>query len=605
MSGWWLYMLVKSFKKILFILTPHERKRAIQLFIMILIMALLDTIGIASIWPFISVITNPSLIETNVILQNMFQAASIFGVKNNHQFLFILGLLVFVMIIISLLFKTLTTYAQIRFVQMREYSIANRLMKKYLNQSYSWFLGQNSSDLTKNIITEAGHLIGGAIRPLLELIVRVCVTASILFLLFIANPKLALLVGFSLTTVYAIIFFLTRKFLKDIGKKRLESNELRFKALSEAFGAIKEIKVRGAEKNFNINFSNSAEIFAGTTSSSQIIAQLPRFILEIIAFGGIVLITLYLMNQAGSLNDAIPIISLYAFAGFRLMPAFQQIFFSISQLSFVGASLDKLYDDFKNLDLKDQNQDPKILSFNETIVLKNIYYNYPKSTKPFLKNINLTINAKSTVGLIGVTGSGKTTIADIILGLLTPQKGTLEIDGKVITDQNVSSWQRSIGYVPQHIYLSDDTVAANIAFGHSPENIKQDLIEKSAKIANLHKFVMDKLPKQYLTTIGERGIKLSGGERQRIGIARALYHNPQLLILDEATSALDDQTQQAVMDAIDNLDKNFTIILIAHRLVTLKKCDKIILLENGEIKKEGKYEELIKSDKNLSFTANS
>jgi ABC-type multidrug transport system fused ATPase/permease subunit len=596
---------MQTIKKLLFILTPQERKRAIQLLIMILIMALLDTIGIASIWPFISVITNPSLIETNVILQNLFRASSIFGVKNNQQFLFILGLLVLVLMIISLLFKTLTTYVQIRFVQMRAYSIENRLMKKYLNQPYSWFLDQNSSELAKNILTEAGHLIGGGIRPLIELIVRVCVTATILFLLFIVNPKLALLVGFSLTTVYAIIFFLTRKFLKDLGKKRLESNELRFKIISEAFGAIKEVKVRGVEKSFNINFSNTAEIFAGTTSSSQIVAQLPRFFLEIIAFGGIVLITLYLMDQAGSLNDAIPTIILYAFAGFRLMPAFQQIFFSISQLSFVGPSLDKLYDDFKNLKSKDENQDPKILSFNKTIALKNIHYNYPKSTKVFLKNINLTINAKSTVGLIGVTGSGKTSIIDIILGLLIPQKGTLEIDGKVITDQNVSSWQRSIGYVPQNIYLSDDTVAANIAFGHSPENINQDLIEKSSKIANLHEFVMDKLPKQYLTTIGERGIKLSGGERQRIGIARALYHNPQLLILDEATSALDDQMQQAVMDAIDNLDKNLTIILIAHRLVTLKKCDKIILLENGEIKKEGKFEELIKSNKNFYSVDNS
>ena len=196
-------------------------------------------------------------------------------------------------------------------------------------------------------------------------------------------------------------------------------------------------------------------------------------------------------------------------------------------------------------------------------------------------------------------------MVDIILGLLVPQKGTLEIDGKIITDQNVSTWQRSIGYVPQNIYLCDDTVAANIAFGCSSENINQDLIEKSSKIANLHQFVMDKLPSQYLTKIGERGIKLSGGERQRIGIARALYHNPQLLILDEATSALDDQTQQAVMDAIDNLDKNLTIILIAHRLDTMKKCDKIILIENGEIKKEGKFEELIKSNKNFYSADNS
>ena len=221
-----------------------------------------------------------------------------------------------------------------------------------------------------------------------------------------------------------------------------------------------------------------------------------------------------------------------------------------------------------------------------------------------LKDISLSIPAKSTVGLVGTTGSGKTTMVDIILGLLEPQKGTLEVDGKIITKQNSRSWQRSIGYVPQHIYLTDNSIAANIAFGVEPKDINQDLVEKASKIANLHNYVINELPKQYHTTIGERGVRLSGGQRQRIGIARALYHESKVLILDEATSALDNQTEKIVMDAIKNLSKDITIILITHRLNTVKNCDKIYLLKNGEIKNEGTFEELINVDEDFRKNAN-
>jgi ABC-type multidrug transport system fused ATPase/permease subunit len=233
-----------------------------------------------------------------------------------------------------------------------------------------------------------------------------------------------------------------------------------------------------------------------------------------------------------------------------------------------------------------KNQEQKILSFNKEINLLNIFYNYPDTARVALKNINLKIPAKSTVAFVGPTGSGKTTTIDIILGLLEPQRGTLEVDGTVITNQNLRSWQRSIGYVPQHIYLTDDSIAANIAFGLEKKDIDYDIIEKVSKIANLHNFITNELPKQYQTTIGECGIKLSGGQRQRIGIARALYHNPQVLIFDEATSALDYQTEKVVMDAVNNLSSNITIILIAHRLEIVKNCDIIFNLENGELKEQ-------------------
>jgi ABC-type multidrug transport system fused ATPase/permease subunit len=310
------------------------------------------------------------------------------------------------------------------------------------------------------------------------------------------------------------------------------------------------------------------------------------------------------MALTGSFNSALPVISLYVFAGYRLMPALQQIYSSFTQLTFVGPSLDKLTSDIKNLKPFNENQDKGVLSLNKAITLKNIHYEYPNASRTALKNINLSILAKSTVGIVGATGSGKTTTVDIILGLLEPQKGALEVDGKVITQHNSRSWQRSIGYVPQHIYLSDDTIAANIAFGVEPHDIDLIAVEKAAKIANLHNFLIDELPEQYQTTIGERGVRLSGGQRQRIGIARALYYNPNILILDEATSALDSQTEKAVMDAVNNLRKDITIIIIAHRLATIKKCDKIFLLEKGQIKNEGTFEELKNVNENFRLNVN-
>jgi len=551
---------MQTIKKILFILSYRERRNAGLLFIMILIMALLDMIGVASILPFMAVLTNPDIVQTNIILGKMFQASSVFNVENNQQFLYFLGVLVFVLLVASLAFKALTTYLQIRFVQMREYSIGKRLVEGYLHQPYNWFLSRHSADLGKTILSEVSQVIGNGMNPLMEVIAKGMVSIALIVLLIVADPKLALIVGFSIGGAFGLIFYFTRSFLDRIGKERLKSNQLRFTAVSEAFGAAKEVKVGGIEQIYIKRFSDSAKSFAQTAASAAIIRQLPRFILEIIAFGGIMLVILYLMAQTGSFNNALPIISLYVFAGYRLMPALQQTYSALSQLTFAGASLNALSDEIKNIKPYKSNQAQGALSLNKEITLKNIYYNYPNSSRTALKDINLSIPAKSTVGLVGSTGCGKTTTVDIILGLLEAQKGTLEVDGQIISKQNSRAWQRSLGYVPQQIYLSDDTVAANIAFGVDTKDINLEAVERASKIANLHEFVINELPKNYQTTIGERGVRLSGGQRQRIGIARALYHEPQILILDEATSALDNETEKVVMDAVNNIGNDINYL---------------------------------------------
>lgn len=584
---------MKTLNKILFLLTPEERKRAILLLTMILIMALLDTIGVASIMPFIAVLTNPGIVEKNLFLQFLYEKSKIFGISNVDEFIIFLGILVFFVLIISLSFKSLTIYAQLRFAQMREHSIGKRLLESYLSQPYSWSLSRNSADFSKTILSEVNLIIQQAITPMITLLANGAVAIAILILLIIVDPYIALLIICTLGLAYWIIYKLIRKYLKNIGEERLKVNQLRFTSVNEVFGAGKEVKLGGLESTYIDKFGKTSKIFAKHQASMKVLAQLPRYGIEAIGFGGMILFTLYYLLQSNSFSNALPLIALYAFGGYRILPALQQSYNSISNLRFAGPALDNLCEELK---LNRKNLSKKFINtlpFEKNIILKNISYNYPNTKQTSIKNINMEISACSIIGLVGATGSGKTTTADILLGLLEPQGGKLEVDGKVINDNNLKSWQKCIGYVPQHIFLSDDTIAANIALGFDLNNIDHNAIEKSAKVANLHEFITNELPEGYKTIIGERGVRLSGGQRQRLGIARAIYTNPKVLVLDEATSALDNLTEKFIMDSINKLRKNTTIILIAHRLTTIKNCDKIFLLEDGKLTNQGSYEELI------------
>ena len=591
---------MQMLKKLLALLTPPERKRTGFLMGMILVMAFLDMLGVASVLPFMAVLANPELVQTNAALNTAFTLSRHIGIHTSEQFLFALGVLVFVLLVASLAFKALTTYAQNRFALMREYSIGKRLMEGYLHQTYSWFLNRHSADLGKTILSEVSTVINNGIIPLMTLMAQSTVALALLILLIIVDPFLALSVGVVLGLTYAGIFAVTSGWLKRLGQARIDANQERFTAVSEAFGAAKEVKVGGLEQAYIQRFAKPAKIYAKCLATAQVIAQLPRFALEAIAFGGMLLVMLYLMAKSGSFASALPIIALYAFAGYRLMPALQQIYGAFTQLRFVGPALEALLQDLLSLQAANaQHGHLSPLPLTQAITLNHVSYRYPNAPQPALKDINLSIPVHSSVGFVGATGSGKTTTVDVILGLLEPQEGSLNIDGQPITTVNRRKWQRAIGYVPQHIYLADDSVAANIAFGVNVKDIDQQAVERAAKIANLHEFVVNDLPQGYVTTVGERGVRLSGGQRQRIGIARALYHNPQVLILDEATSALDSLTEQAVMEAVNNLGHDITIILIAHRLSTVRQCDQIYLLERGEVKASGTFGELTQANKSF------
>jgi ABC-type multidrug transport system fused ATPase/permease subunit len=595
-----------TLKKLLALLTRPERKRAGLLMGMILVMAFLDMLGVASILPFMAVLANPELVQTNALLNAAFTTSRHIGIHTTQQFLFALGVLVFVLLVTSLAFKALTTYAQTRFALMREYSIGKLLVEGYLHQPYSWFLNRHSADLGKTILSEVSSVIGNGMLPLMTLMAQSMVALALLILLLIVDPLLALSVGVVLGLVYVGIFAVMSGWLKRLGQARTRANKERFTAVSEAFGAAKEVKVGRLEQAYIKRFSAPANSYAQSEASARVIAQLPRYALEAIAFGGMLLVMLYLMAKSGSFASALPIIALYAFAGYRLLPALQQIYQAFTQLRFAGPALDALHQDLMSLQAADaQHGHIEPLALTQAITLKHVSYRYPNALHPALKGIDLSIPAHSTVGFVGATGSGKTTTVDVILGLLEPQEGHLIVDGQPITAAYRRQWQRAIGYVPQHIYLADDSVAANIAFGVPAKDIDPQAVERAAKIANLHEFVVNDLPRGYATTVGERGVRLSGGQRQRIGIARALYHNPQVLILDEATSALDNLTEQSVMEAVNNLGHDITIILIAHRLSTVRQCDQIYLLERGEVKASGTYDQLTENSQQFKAMAGS
>jgi ABC-type bacteriocin/lantibiotic exporter with double-glycine peptidase domain len=581
-------------RKVLILLSPRERRDACLLVALILVMAALDVIGVASVMPFMAVLANPDAVEANKYLS---AAYARFGFANKEQFLFFLGLMVFVALVSSILFKALTTWALLRYTHMREYSLGIRLVAGYLRQPYEWFLSRHSADLSKSVLSEVQEVVVGALIPLLQLLAQGAVVIALLMLLILADPLLALYIGVGLGVGYGGLYMLLRRRLARLGKEREEANRSRFEILSEAFGGIKELKLAGLEEVLIRRYKQPAKQCAKSITAAQLAKQLPRYALEIIAFGGMLLVVLYLMRTRGSFEGALPLIALYAFGSYRLMPALQQVYAHMATLRFAEPALNNLYADLVQIAPAQSGESILTpLSVEKSIALREVTYAYPNSQVAAVHNLSLEIPARATVGLVGSTGSGKTTTVDIILGLLLPYSGRLEIDGVPIGPDNLRAWQRNLGYVPQHIYLAADTVAGNIAFGVPREEIDLSAVERAARIANLHDFVVNDMPQGYNTQVGERGVCLSGGQRQRVGIARALYHKPQVLVLDEATSALDNLTEQSVMEAVHNLSHEVTIIIIAHRLSTVRECDCIYILEKGGLVGEGNYDELVRDN---------
>ncbi|GMT39392.1 MAG: ABC transporter ATP-binding protein [bacterium] len=599
--------MIDTFRKIRDLLDARERRNALILFVMMLFMGLFEVVGVVSIMPFIAVLAKPDVVYTNSYLSATYQ---FFGFSTTNNFLLFLGGMLFVLVVGSLAFTALTKWVTVRYVQMRNYSLSCRLLQGYLERPYSFFLNRHSADLGKTVLSEVSGVIGKGLMPAMELVANVIVAALIISLVVAVDPMVAAIALVVLGGAYATIYLSLRSYLTRIGVDRVSGTRQCYQIAQEALGGIKDVKVLGLEKGYIHSFQNPAMRLARINTKLKFISEVPQFAMQAIVYGGMLIILLALMvARDGDLAAVLPLIALYAFAGSRLNPALQTIYRSFTILRFSKHALDTLHRDLVEIGsiggaasiINDRSHG--LLRLQSELQLDNITYSYPQAEHPALIDLSLTIPAKTTVGLVGSTGAGKTTVVDIIMGLLVSQQGEMRVDGIPITGGAIRDWQNNLGYVPQHIFLTDDTVAANIAFGTPPNEIDQDAVERAARIADLHHFVMEELPNGYQTMVGERGIRLSGGQRQRIGIARALFHDPDVLVLDEATSALDNLTEKAVMDAVHNLGHRKTIILIAHRLSTVRECDVIFLLEHGKLKASGTFTELVERDESFSLMA--
>lgn len=566
--------MTADLRKLWAIFTPAERRRSLAMLVLVILMAGAETAGVLSIMPFLSVLARPEIIQENALLLD---AYSRFGFADWHAFITALGAASIVLVVGSSAFKTVTLHTINRFVFLLRHSISARILSRYLQQPYEFFLSHNSAELSRNVLSEVDQLQGGLIQPLAQLIAQGAVVFAMLVLLVAYNPWIALAAIAVVGTLYGSIYALVRRRLGRIGELRQQANGQRFKACNEALGGIKDVLVTHSASVYEQQFARASREFSRHQANAQTLSQSPLYMVEAVGYTGLILLALLLMAQRGDIAQVLPALGLYGFAAYRMLPSVQIMYRGFAQLKFSSAALDALHAGLSLPERKPADASGAMLAPRKEIRLEGIRYAYPGSPdKPVLEDLHLTIPACASTGIAGPSGTGKTTLMDLLLGLLTPQEGSILIDDMPITHANVADWQRAVGYVPQHIFLADMSVARNIAFGIPPAQIDQQAVERAARTAQIHEFIANELPLGYDTPIGERGIRLSGGQRQRIGIARALYRDPPVLFFDEATSALDNSTEAAVTETIAHLSKNKTVVIIAHRETSLKKVSLLI-----------------------------
>jgi len=590
--------MVKVVKTLLDLLTPRERRNLYLLFGAVLLMAGLEVVSVASIMPFLSVAADPASVHENTYLSWAYETL---GFAHTNNFLIALGLGALAALVVSNAFIVFTTWMLQQYVWGCNHSISRRLLRSYLCQSYEYFLTHNSSEFGKNILQEVKEVTGQMMMPALRGGAKAVIAVAITGFLVLVDPVVAIMVTLILGTAYSGMYYFVRDQLDQAGAVRVESNTERYQYVTEAFEGIKQVKLRGKENTFLNQYDDPSKLYAHAQAHYRVIKRIPRYILEAVAFGGIILIAIYLIAVQDNIRQVIPMLGLYAFAGYRLMPALQQAFKGLASTRFNIAALKNIHEDLQKhvavaapmstTDMGDATKSP--LTLSDRLVMENVSFTYPGAEEPAIQKLSLEVPAHTTMGFVGKTGSGKTTTVDLILGLLRPQHGIISVDGTPLRNDSINRrWQHNIGYVPQQIYLADDTVARNIAFGVPEEDIDMDAVFDAARRAHIYNFAEDELPEGWKTEVGERGVKLSGGQRQRIGIARALYHRPSVLVFDEATSALDQATERSVMEAIYSLEGKHTMLIIAHRLSTVKRADNVVMLEHGRKVGEGTYDEL-------------
>ncbi|MEH7129317.1 ABC transporter ATP-binding protein [Neobacillus drentensis] len=581
-----------TIKKLRVLLSKRDKKKLLLLFFMMILAAIFETVGIGLIVPFVGIVTNPTIIQKQPFISNVYQLLNFQSTNTFILFAVVCLLIVYIVKNAYLLFFYSVQY---RVILNQKVKLSRTMFKLYLTKPYIFHLQRNSAELLRNVNGEVAKVFDGILLAGFQLLTEILIMTFILTLLIVTAPIATLTSGILLGGSVLIFFRIFRNKITHLGIENQNVSREMIKWVNQGLGASKEIKVSGKESYFVNSYAKQSQIMANNTIYKNTLDQIPRLFIETLLVSVVLITMVIIVFQGTNTSTLVATMSLFAMAAFRMMPSINRIVATITSIRFSQPALTVVYKDLikdnngKNPIQEDATIEQKYEKLNKgekifrnSIKLENVYFRYPNQKEYSIKNLSLTIPIGHSVAFVGTSGAGKTTIVDIILGLFEPEKGRIVVDGEDLNEL-MPIWKNKIGYIPQSIYLSDETIRNNVAFGINDKDIDDFAVQKAIEDAQLKDFI-DTLPEGINTIVGERGVRLSGGQRQRIGIARALYHNPEIIFLDEATSALDNETEKEIMKAIDCLKGEKTLIIIAHRLSTIENCDIVFKVDKGKLK---------------------
>jgi ABC-type multidrug transport system fused ATPase/permease subunit len=573
-------------RRVLFLSRPYGRAKLFFIFSLSFAQALFQVIGVTSIFPFLALAADPDRIRRSHFGTRFL---GMFPPMENRQLLLAAGVIAIAGLLVSNVVNLLAEYARTRYAQNFGHWLRIRLLRQIASQPYIYFLQRNSGNLLKKILGDVTNYTTGVLLPLLDTVARVLTAVLLLVTLFLVQPVIAVSAAVVLGGFYVITFRLLTRKRREVDENLRVSVGALFCEAQQMLGGIKPVKVHRAEEHFLSRFAKHSAVLAKMSARLPVLGNSARYLVEPLAFGGLVVAVLLLAARGRDFSDILPNLGVMALAGYRLLPSLQLLYSQLTQISSMRHAVDEVYDEFVAVETdrsisaaisSDVLARAKPLRWSDSITFREISFRYPAVSRPALDGISLTVAKNTSVGVIGPTGSGKSTLVDLLLGLYQPTGGEILIDGRPLTPALVPAWQASIGYVPQDIFLIDDTIARNVAFGLPDDEIDPERLREACATAQILDFIGAELRDGFDTIVGERGIRLSGGQRQRIGLARALYHRPSLLVLDEATSALDVATEAKLLDALRGLAGKLTMVVAAHRLSAVANCDQLVDLAN-------------------------
>jgi ATP-binding cassette subfamily C protein len=570
--------MLELIRKLRYLLTPRERWQAGLLFVLMTGGAVLEMVGVGAIPAFVALLSDPEAARDLPVLGPQIEGLD----ELAPETLVLYGALVLLAVyLVKNSYLAVLSVIQSRYVFNRQVRIGGKLFAAYLHSPYPFHLQRNTAELLRNANTESMQVVGAGLMPLMMLTMEGLTVTAILLLLLAVEPLASLVALVILGGTTVLFLRLVRRRVQHHGEQIQYRYGKMIQAVNEGLGGIKVTKVLGRERQFLQTYAAHAGLYARAGRVRQVLIEVPRLFLETAAVGGLLGVAVLLLAQGRPSTEIVPTLALLAVAVVRMLPSFNRITGAITMIRFGKFAVGVVHDDLRQLDRGGAGDPAAPLPFHEAIRLDDITYQYPGAAEPSLRGVSLEIPKGSVVGFVGPTGAGKTTLVDVILGLLDPTDGRVLVDGRDLHGRE-AAWQRQAGYVPQDVYLADDTIRNNVAFGLADADIDETALWRAVDAAQAREFV-ERLPGGLDTVVGERGVRLSGGQRQRLGIARALYHDPEVLVLDEATSALDHDTERAVMDAVEHLRGSRTILLIAHRISTVQGCDRVVEVARGRV----------------------